>query len=71
MEAIRLIQTPDNAIITFAVSVALRDEPLLIEFSPLQNSPATIRAIVAGEFCNGLNRNRTDFVKDDFNVREQ
>ncbi len=71
MEAIRLIQTPENGVITFAVPAALRDEPLLTEFKPLQQEPHTIRAILADEFFNSLNRKRTNFAEDDFNVYEQ
>ena len=75
MEAIRLIQKPQNGKITFDVPDDMRDETIIIEFKPVRDeqpvsaNPGLAEASKA--FFAKLNRVKTDFNEEDYNVYEQ
>lgn len=72
MGAIRLIQKPQNGQITFSVPDEMRDEPIMIDFQPVrETSQTTTLAEASKAFFEKLNRVKTDFNEEDFNVYEQ
>lgn len=72
MGAIRLIQKPQNGQITFNVPDEMRDETIIIEFRPVyEESQGQMLAEASKVFFNKLNRLKTDFNEEDFNVYEQ
>ena len=72
MGAIRLIQKPQNGQITFNVPDEMRDETIIIDFRPVHEQPQ-INALAeeSKAFFAKLNRVKTDFNEEDFNVYEQ
>lgn len=74
MGAIRLIQKPENGQITFSVPAEMRDEPIIIEFKPAREESSTMDTTLADAsraFFARLNRVKTDFTEEDYNVYEQ
>lgn len=73
MGAIRLIQKPENGQITFKVPDGMRDEPIIIEFRLVKEEAlATNRTLADASrtFFAELNRIKTDFTAEDYNVYE-
>jgi len=77
MEAIRLVQKPQNGQITFTVPDDMRDQTIIIEFRPVrEEQPASPNANpglaeASQAFFAKLNRVKTDFNEEDYNVYEQ
>ena len=75
MEAIRLIQKPQNGKITFDVPDNMRDETIIIEFRPVREQQPVLAnpglAEASKAFFAKLNRVKTDFNEEDYNVYEQ
>ena len=72
MGAIRLIQKPQNGQIIFNVPDEMRDETIMIEFQPVRGESQTNTLAEASKaFFAKLNRVKTDFNEEDFNVYEQ
>ncbi|GAB4007951.1 hypothetical protein GCM10028808_12930 [Spirosoma migulaei] len=75
MGAIRLIQKPQNGQITFKVPDEMRDEPIIIEFRPAKEESSQPKGRTLAEasqaFFAKLNRVKTDFREEDYNVYEQ
>lgn len=74
MGAIRLIQKPENGQITFNVPDEMRNETIIIEFRPAKEelrTQTTTLAEASKAFFEKLNRVKTDFTEEDYNVYEQ
>ncbi|GAB3548257.1 hypothetical protein [Spirosoma fluminis] len=75
MGAIRIIQKPENGQITFTVPEEMRDETIVIEFKPMReeqpNRPNAGLAEASKAFFDKLERVKTDFNEEDYNVYEQ
>lgn len=74
MGAIRGSKKPENGRITFNVPDEMRDEPIIIEFrSANEKLPTTDTTLVDASraFFAKLNRVKTDFTEEDYNVYEQ
>lgn len=71
MGAIRLIQRPQNGQIIINVPDEMRNETIVIEFRPVRDDEQASLAEVSEALFTKLNRVKTDFNKEDFNVYEQ
>lgn len=72
MGAIRLVQKPQNGQITFTVPDDMWEETITIDFQPVREEPQTTTLAEASKaFFAKLNRVKTDFNEEDYNVYEQ
>lgn len=71
MGAIRLIQRPQNGQIIIDVPDEMRNETIVIEFMPVGDDEQASLAEVSEALFTKLNRVKTDFNEEDFNVYEQ
>lgn len=71
MGAIRLIQKPQNGQITFTVPDEMRDEPIIIEFRPVQDEERASLMDMSRQLFERLPTANPDFDWDSLNVYEQ
>lgn len=71
MEAIRLIQKPQNGQIIFTVPEDMRDETIVIEFRPVRKSDSLTLAEASRQLFNQLPEPKPGFDWNSLNVYEQ
>ena len=71
MGAIRLIQKPENGQITFRVPDEMRDEPIIIEFRPVQDEERALLLDTSRQLFDQLPTLNPDLDWNSLNVYEQ